>query len=426
MDKKFLIGASTAAHQVEGNNVHSDIWALEHMQYGGYPEKSGEAANHYQTYRDDIRRMAEAGLNAYRFSLEWARIEPEEGVFDPAATVHYRDVIECCREYGIEPIVTLHHFSSPKWLIERGGWEDERVVGYFERYVRYVCEQYGDLLHYVCTLNEANMGVLIAIYIRQAMEERALRESEEGAALQVGVDIEAMASEDVAKLEEMRAVFGVDEPAIFVSPRTEAGIELVKRAHMRAVEVIHGLVPGAKAGMTLSLRDIQAAPGGEERAQAAWAEEFAQFVPALANDDFFGVQNYTRAVFGATGELPPDPAAELTEMRYEFYPQGLEHVIRRVHEAFPGQLLVTENGIATTDDIRRVAFIDSALEGVRACLDDGIDVAAYLHWSLIDNYEWQSGYGMHFGLMERREGHPAKPSLTHLGSLCRAWNEGEE
>lgn len=426
MDTRFLIGASTAAHQVEGNNVHSDIWALEHMQYGGYPEKSGEAANHYQTYRDDIRRMAEAGLNAYRFSLEWARIEPEEGVFDAAATVHYRDVIECCRDYGIEPIVTLHHFSSPKWLIERGGWEDERVVAYFERYVRYVCGQYGDLLHYVCTLNEANMGVLIAIYIRQAMEERALRESEEGAALQVGVDIEAMATEDEAKLEEMRAVFGVDEPAIFVSPRTEAGIELVKRAHMRAVEVIHELVPGAKAGMTLSLRDIQAAPGGEERAQAAWAEEFGQFVPALVNDDFFGVQNYTRAVFGATGELPPDPGAELTEMRYEFYPQGLEHVIRRVHEAFPGQLLVTENGIATTDDTRRVAFIDSALEGVRACLADGIDVAAYLHWSLIDNYEWQSGYGMHFGLMERREGHPARPSLAHLGSLCRAWNEGEE
>ena len=131
MDTRFLIGASTAAHQVEGNNVHSDIWALEHMQYGGYPERSGEAANHYQTYRDDIRRMAEAGLNAYRFSLEWARIEPEEGVFDAEATVHYRDVIECCREYGIEPIVTLHHFSSPKWLIERGGWEDERVVGYF-------------------------------------------------------------------------------------------------------------------------------------------------------------------------------------------------------------------------------------------------------------------------------------------------------
>lgn len=425
-NSEFLIGAATAAHQVEGNNTNSDIWALEHMKYGGYPEKSGAAANHYRTYREDIARMAEAGLNAYRFSLEWARIEPREGVFDAEATEHYRDVILACREAGVEPIVTLHHFSSPKWLIERGGWESEYAVEAFERYTRYVCEQYGDLLHYVCTLNEANMGVLIAIFIRQAMEERAKREGEEGAALQVGVDIEAMAAENAAKLEENRAVFGVDDPAVFVSPRTATGIEVVKRAHMRAVDAVHKLVPGAKAGMTLSLRDIQSAPGGEDRAEAAWAEEFGQFVPAMAHDDFFGVQNYTRTVFGPDGELPPAQGAELTQMGYEFYPQGLEHVIRRVHEAFPGQLVVTENGIATADDTRRVAYIDSALAGVRACVDDGIDVAGYMYWSLIDNYEWQNGYAMQFGLMDRNEDHSPKPSLAHLGSLCRVWNESEE
>ena len=426
MSRTFLIGAATAAHQVEGNNTNSDIWAMEHMAHGGYPEKSGLAANHYVTYREDIARMAAAGLNAYRFSLEWARIEPEEGVFDAEATAHYRDVIQCCYDYGIEPIVTLHHFSSPKWLISRGGWEDDRVVGYFERYTRYVCEQYGDLLHYVCTLNEANMGVLIAIYIRQAMEERAKREGEEGAALQVGVDVEAMAAEHDAQVAENREVFGVDEAAVFVSPRTAAGIDIVRRAHMRAVETVHELVPNAKAGMTLSLRDIQAVAGGEARAEAAWAEEFGQFVPALADDDFFGVQNYTRTVFGPGGELPSAQGAELTQMGYEFYPQGLAHVIRRVHESFDGPLMVTENGIATDDDTRRVAYIDEALKGVRECLDEGIDVRGYMYWSLIDNYEWQSGYGMRFGLMDRDEGHPAKPSLAHLGLLCRAWQENEE
>lgn len=140
MSKTFLIGAATAAHQVEGNNTNSDIWAMEYMAHGGYPEKSGLAANHYVTYREDIARMAAAGLNAYRFSLEWARIEPEEGVFDTEATEHYRDVIQCCYDHGIEPIVTLHHFSSPKWLIERGGWESEYAVEAFERYTRYVCE----------------------------------------------------------------------------------------------------------------------------------------------------------------------------------------------------------------------------------------------------------------------------------------------
>ena len=422
MNSAFLIGAATAAHQVEGNNDHSDIWAMEHMVYGGYPEKSGIAADHYRTYREDIAKMAEAGLNAYRFSLEWARIEPEEGKFDAEATEHYRDVIRCCYDHGIEPVVTLHHFSSPAWLIERGGWEDDRVVGYFERYTRYVCEQYGELLHYVCTLNEANMGVLIAIYIRQAMEERAKREGGE-AHLQIGVDIEAMAAEQQAKIDESRAVFGVDDPAVFVSPRTEHGIELIKQAHRHAVKIVHEMAPGVKVGMTLSLRGIQAAPGGVEQAQAAWDEEFGQFVPALVDDDFFGVQNYTRTVFGADGELPPADGSELTQMGYEFYPQGLAHVIRRVHESFDGPLMVTENGIATDDDTRRVAYIDEALAGVRECLDEGIDVRGYMYWSLIDNYEWQSGYGMRFGLMDRGAGHAAKPSLAYLGERCRAWQD---
>ena len=338
-------------------------------------------------------------------------------------------MIRACLEMGVEPIITLHHFSSPTWLIRRGGWESEHCVGAFERYTRYVCEQYGDLLHYVCTLNEANMGVLIAIYIRQAMEERAKRQAEQTGAeggeahLQIGVDIEAMAAEQAEKAVESREVFGVDEPAVFVSPRSEAGIELVKRAHQAAVRTIHELVPTARAGMTLSLRDIQSVPGGEARAEAAWAEEFSQFVPALAEDDFFGVQNYTRTVFGPDGELAPEPSAELTQMGYEFYPQGLENVIRRVHESFPAQLMITENGIATADDARRVAYIDAALEGVRACVEDGIDVAGYLYWSLIDNYEWQSGYSMQFGLMDRDGSHAPKPSLGHLGKRCREWNE---
>jgi beta-glucosidase len=171
----------------------------------------------------------------------------------------------------------------------------------------------------------------------------------------------------------------------------------------------------------LSLRDIQAAPGGEDRSSAAWAEEFGQFADAIEDDDFFGVQNYTRTVFGADGELPPAEGTELTQMGYEFYPQGLAHVIRRVHEAFPGPLMVTENGIATDDDTRRIAYIDEALGGVRECLDEGIDVRGYMYWSLIDNYEWQSGYGMRFGLMDRGEGHAAKPSLAHLGKCCRTW-----
>ena len=120
-EETFLLGAATAAHQVEGNNKNSDCWAMEQMEHTAYLEPSLDAVDHYNRYEEDIRWMAEAGLNAYRFSLEWARIEPEEMVFDEKEIEHYRSVIRCCKKYGIEPIVTLHHFSSPVWLITKGG-----------------------------------------------------------------------------------------------------------------------------------------------------------------------------------------------------------------------------------------------------------------------------------------------------------------
>jgi len=119
--KGFLIGAATAAHQVEGNNIHSDYWAQEHLPHSSFSEPSGIACDHYNRFEEDIRIMAQAGLNAYRFSVEWARIEPEEDQFDEAEIEHYRKVIRCCRENRVEPLVTLMHFTSPVWLIKRGG-----------------------------------------------------------------------------------------------------------------------------------------------------------------------------------------------------------------------------------------------------------------------------------------------------------------
>ena len=156
--KDFFIGAATAAHQVEGNNIHSDYWAQEHMKHTSFTEPSGDAVDHYNRYEEDIRLMAQAGLNAYRFSIEWARIEPREGEFDPQEVEHYRNVIRCCRNHGIEPIVTLHHFTSPKWLITKGGWEADTTPAYFARYAGYIMEQLGSEINYVCTINEANMA----------------------------------------------------------------------------------------------------------------------------------------------------------------------------------------------------------------------------------------------------------------------------
>lgn len=148
-EKSFLLGAATAAHQVEGNNVYSDFWAQEHMKNTTFVEPSLEAVDHYNRYEEDIKHMAEAGLNAYRFSIEWARIEPEEGSFSSDEIEHYRQVIKCCRDNDIEPIVTLHHFSSPKWLISKGGWEAATTPDYFARYAKYTVERLGADLKYI-------------------------------------------------------------------------------------------------------------------------------------------------------------------------------------------------------------------------------------------------------------------------------------
>ena len=157
---------------------------------------------------------------------------------------------------------------------------------------------------------------------------------------------------------------------------------------------------------------------GEHYGQKERYAEFGHYLPYIKDDDFLGVQNYTRSRFGFFGQIDPPKDAELTQMSYEFYPEALSNVIRAVHKEFKGDLIVTENGIATTDDSRRVEFIRRALEGVQSCIEDGIPVKGYCHWSLLDNFEWQKGFSMTFGLIavdRKSQTRFPKESLTFLG-----------
>lgn len=425
--KSFLLGASTAAHQVEGNNTNSDCWAMEHMEHTSYAEPSLDAVDHYHRYEEDIQLMASAGLNTYRFSLEWARIEPREGEFNEEEIEHYRNVIRCCQKNGIEPMVTLHHFSSPVWLISKGGWESESTVEDFARYTRYVIEKLGKELHYVCTINEANMGLQIAAiaerYRRQMMAHMAKAQTQDNAdgTVQVGINLQKMMSDQKAVAEENKKVFGVENVANFTSMRTAKGDLLIMKAHQAAKTVIKELAPHIQVGLTLSLHDMQVMEkGGETFAQKEWENEFTHYLPYIQDDDFLGVQNYTRSLFGPNGALPYPDGAEMTQMNYEFYPEALEHVIRKVAEDFKGNLIVTENGIATADDTRRIAFIEKAMTGISHCIDDGIPVKGYCHWSLMDNFEWQKGFSMNFGLIavdRTTQTRKPKESLAYLGSF---------
>ena len=421
--KGFLIGAATAAHQVEGNNIHSDYWVQEQLPHTSFAEPSGVACDHYNRYEEDVRLLAEAGLNAYRFSIEWARIEPEEGRFDDDEIEHYRKVIACCRAHGVEPIVTLHHFTSPVWLIRKGGWEAESTIEDFRRYAAYVNKRLGSELNYICTINEANMGLQLAAISKRfmLMMQRAAQAKEakaEEGKVQVGMNFAKMMENQKYAAMENAQVFGTPQPQIFVSSRTPEGDALVFRAHQAAKAAIKALYPNIRVGITLSMHDLQALPGGEKFAEDAWDEEFRHYLPYIQDDDFLGVQNYTRTQYGPEGQLPIPKDAELTQMDYEFYPEALEHVIRRVHEDFKGDLIVTENGIAVSDDSRRVEFIRRALRGVENCIADGIPVKGYCYWSLLDNFEWQKGFSMTFGLIavdrSTLERYP-KESLAVLG-----------
>ena len=423
--KDFMLGAATAAHQVEGNNVGSDYWIMENLEHSVFVEKSGLAVDHYNRYEEDIDLLKQAGLNAYRFSIEWARIEPVEGQWNEKEMEHYIKMIDYCLANGIEPVVTYHHFSSPAWLITKGGWESPDVVRYFERYAKYVTEHVAGKVKYVCTINEANMRLQMAFLIKditERMSKQSEIQNQEGS-VQVGVNLSQNQSQMMMSMMETAKAFNIDDPrkvANFVSQASEEGDLLVMKAHNAARNAIKSVDPSIQVGLTLSLHDIQCVDGGEENAKKAWDDEFTHYLPYIEKDDFLGVQCYTRKIFDENGANSSFETGTKTQMGYEDYPAGIVNVVRRCAEEFKGTIIVTENGIATSDDERRCEFIKEALTGLNDCINEGIKLKGYFAWSLLDNFEWQKGFSMTFGLisvdrntMERTP----KKSLKVLGSF---------
>ena len=320
MNKDFLIGAATAAHQVEGDNVHSDYWVMENIKHSDFIEPSGRAVDHYNRYEEDIKLLAEAGCNAYRFSIEWARIEPEEGRFDEKETEHYGKVIECCYANGITPVVTLMHFSSPAWLITRGGWANKKVVYYFERYARHIAETLGKQLPYIATINEANMGIQLHKVVADMMKAGKRKEG----GVQVGQNNGLNMKTIILGMFEQGRAFHTSPFRInsFLKPRDEKTERFVMEAHIAARKAIKELLPDTKVGLTLSLFDYQPAEGGEKQADKLWHEDFGWYLPYIKDDDFLGVQNYSRKIVDENGAREPAFDAPLTQMGYEDYPSS--------------------------------------------------------------------------------------------------------
>ncbi|MCM2677446.1 glycoside hydrolase family 1 protein [Alkalicoccobacillus plakortidis] len=423
--REFMMGAATAAHQVEGNNNNSDFWTMEHVPNSMYKEPSLEAVDHYNRFKEDILLLAKAGGNTYRFSIEWARIEPKKGFFNQEEVEHYREVLQYCHEHNVTPIVTLHHFSSPKWLISEGGWESEQTVQYFERYTRHIVLELGELIPYICTINEANMGKQIK-KIMKRMEQKLNSSSNEKSdgSVQVGLNMD-MKTKMKSYYQELGKAFDMDPSAIYtyLMPRSEQGEKIIMDCHQQARAIIKETAPHIKVGITFSLYDHQTLPGGEESVKKEQYEDFLCYLPAIQEDDFLGVQNYSRKIHGPDGVIASDDTTRLTKMGYEYYPEALGNVLRFVVKHWQKPIIITENGVSTDNDKERVEFIERALKGVQDCMDEGIPVIGYTYWSLLDNFEWQLGYEQTFGLIavdrETQTRYP-KESLTFLGSHIKS------
>ena len=396
----FLWGAATAGHQIEGNNVNSDWWARELTMPG--MELSGDACDSYHRYREDIDLLADAGLTSYRFSLEWSRIEPAPGAFSKAELAHYRRMIEHCFSRNVTPVVTLQHFTTPQWFANDGGWLAPDASEKFQRYVKEATTIL-DGVEWVVTMNEPNMQAAIMTAMRR---------------MQLAGDAQWQ-SPTVEGTEETKQTHS--DFLTYADPEIGRAFTTI---HHAAREIIRANT-SAKVGWTIAAGALTAAPGGEEKLLEIRYGKEDVYWEGSRGDDFVGVQAYSSQQVDANGLVPHPPHPENTLVGTAYRPDALAMAVRHAWDVTGGvPVLVTENGIATSDDEQRIRYTAEALQGLHQTMNEGIDVRGYLHWSLLDNFEW-GHWEPTFGLIAvDRETfvRTPKPSLAWLGRVAQSNN----
>jgi beta-glucosidase len=401
----FLWGAATSSHQVEGNNRWNDWWKYE--ESGRLPYRSGVACRHYELYEQDFDLAQSWGHNAHRFSLEWSRIEPKQGEWNTDAIEHYRSVIVALRRRGLEPVITLHHFTNPAWFSCSGGWLRRDAARLFARYAAYVIEHLGANVRYWLTVNEPTVYV-------------------------------------------MQGYINGEWPPCLKSSWVKAMIVFrnLARAHVAAYRVLHQFQKDVQVGFAHSApwimpcnparkRDVLATMGRD----AILNRAFFYFIGARQNKpqkttqclDFIGLNYYTRSIVRGVGwslsgllgkvcrDADHDHHGPVSDIDWEIYPRGLRMVLEKF-AGFGVPLFITENGVATNDEALRCDFLVRHLQSLSQAVANGVNVVGYLYWSLMDNYEWTMGNAPHFGLaavnpdsQERK----ARPCVETFSRVCR-------
>jgi len=367
----WLWGVATSSHQVEGGNVANDWWRWEHNPDSPATESSGDACDSWHRWAEDLALVTSMGLDAYRFSLEWSRIEPAEGEVSLAALDRYRAMLSAAREAGLTTVVTVTSFTLPAWLAVRGGWLSADAPRAFARYCATIAAHLGDLIDVAFTMNEPN----------------------------------SVAGEGF--------VSGAYPPgkANDVDGLRRATAALVE-AHQRGRDALASGPGGARIGLSVALQDVVIHPDGDARSDGVRRDEVpppdedqvahllsAPYLDAARDDDFVGVQTYLTQHVGAHGrplDLPTD--WRLTSMGYPFSPEAVAHTVPLAHRHTGVPVIASGTGISTLDEAERIEYFSRFLTSLRGAMQAGADVRGFFAWCLLDGFEWTLGFDPTFGL----------------------------
>ena len=366
----FLWGSATSAYQVEGGIENND-WSQAARQ--GKVPAAGRACDHYNLYESDFEIAKSLGQNAHRFSIEWARIEPEEGKFDEEAIEHYRQVIGALLERGLEPFVTLWHFTLPIWFAQKGGFENPEAPKIFARYCQHVVNELGDSVKFWVTINEP------MVYATNSYWRGQWPPFGKSFFRFIKVVGNLIRSHNIGyeKIKEVSALaqIGVAKNNIYF----ESG-------HNPIYQPLSTLLAWF------------------------WNHRFLNRI----SQNFIGLNYYFHRRF------PRNKNREVSDMGWEIFPEGIFHVLRELKK-YGKPIYITENGLADSKDLKREKFIKDHLGWVWRAIQDDIDVRGYFYWSLLDNFEWAHGFEPRFGLVEidyQTMARKIRPSAFEYAQIC--------
>jgi beta-glucosidase len=398
--KGFYWGAATSSYQVEGNNTNADWW---HWEPKAGREPSGQACRHYEFYEHDFDLVKSLNHNAHRLSIEWSRLEPRPGEFSKEVLQHYINVIASLRVRGIEPMVTLHHFTNPQWFTELGGWTKASNIRYFLRYCGYVVRALSPHVHWWFTINEPS------VYFSHSF------------------------------------LWGRWPPGDKSFLKTKAVHDNMNIGHIEAYQLIHQIYRESKitrpsVSIAHHMQAIVACTDGfRDRWAASVRKQVYNF--EILDDlirhkslDFIGVNYYSRNLVHVTnwwignflmetckyGHHP----CQKNSLGWDIYPQGLTQVLVELKK-YNLPVIISENGICTSDDNQRWDYIQSHVKSVHSAMEQGVDVKGYLYWSLMDNFEWAEGFTPRFGLINidyATQQRTVRESAKKFAEVCKTGN----